>query len=245
MGCKPASQADREGFSESLCRCDLSRTGPAQRAPPMSVPDIRWSHKPDQIQTAWVKAANGSHFNLELKRCTRWPLGRNENYTDLDLFQTEDGRWIMAESHHFPQMEETLHGRCGELVFVGCCWYEIPLAKAARLLQRAGYSRAESHFEPRINLDLVLDQACRDVRRDGFPPVRLTRRLWNILEVLLKNRGEFTDEPAIRKAWSGDEDGGRESSTIRDAISELRMKLKPLGVSIKNERAFGWKLVDG
>ena len=75
-------------------------------------------------------------------------------------------------------------------------------------------------------LGLNLDRARGEIRRDGFPPVRLTRLLLrNILELLMKNGDAFVDDQEIRKAWPDSEDGGPERSTIRVAIHELRQKL--------------------
>jgi hypothetical protein len=99
---------------------------------------------------------------------------------------------------------------------------------------------------PSSYLSLALDKARLQVHREGFPSVSLTRPLlWNLLEMLIENGCEFTDERAIRKAWSEGEDGGPEPSTVRDAVSDLRKPLRSLGVSIENERGFGWRLVDG
>jgi hypothetical protein len=94
-------------------------------------------------------------------------------------------------------------------------------------------------------LGLILDKPGGEIRRDGFPSVRLTRtRLWSILEVLMSKGTQFADEKAIQDAWP-DSEMPPERSTIRDALSELRRVLRPLGIVIANERGFGWRLADG
>jgi hypothetical protein len=96
---------------------------------------------------------------------------------------------------------------------------------------------------PTAYLGLILDKKQMQIHRKGFPSVCLRGpTLWNILELLMANGAAITNETAIRERWSDDPKGG--PLAIRDPVNRLNKQLKPLGVSIKSERAFGWRLVE-
>jgi len=98
------------------------------------------------------------------------------------------------------------------------------------------------HRWPVFHLGLRLDKGRREISREGFPPVTLTRRLlWDILEILMKNGTKFTDRESILNAWQGTYP---ERSTIEDAIRDLRKAVKPLKVGIANAKGTGWRLVN-
>jgi hypothetical protein len=94
-------------------------------------------------------------------------------------------------------------------------------------------------------LGLIVDPDRRAVGRQGTDRrVGLARRpLWALFLKLYRARDRYRGPESLLIVW---ERSGQELSpslgTIRDAVSDLRRALAPLGVDVATARGFGWRL---
>jgi hypothetical protein len=106
----------------------------------------------------------------------------------------------------------------------------------------------ECDFEKTGYLGLLIDNVRYVLRREGKENeiILTSKRLWwKILLILIGKKGRFCSRSEIGEAWIVSEsDYPPQHGTMSDALSELRSRLKPLGLKIPNARHIGWKLVD-
>ena len=97
-------------------------------------------------------------------------------------------------------------------------------------------------------LGLQLDEGRRVVRRAGWDvEVELSSANlhWGMLLALEKSRDSWLSSESLRLVWKNfGTDDNPEEGTVNDAVSELRRKLRPLGINIKSSRKVGRKLVE-
>lgn len=95
------------------------------------------------------------------------------------------------------------------------------------------------------SLGLVLDHSRQQVTRQGRPQVDLggNCRLWELLTALCKRFDSYypiTD--LMSEVW------GRnclvEEGTVYGAVSDLRTRLRPLGLTIKHKKRIGYRLAE-
>ena len=93
-------------------------------------------------------------------------------------------------------------------------------------------------------LDLVLDHGRHRVTRGTRPPVDLggNCRLWQVLTELCRRYDDYYPARDLRAAvW---DDCYVEYETLWAAVSELRKRLRPLGLTVKHVKGLGYRLED-
>jgi two-component system, OmpR family, KDP operon response regulator KdpE len=74
--------------------------------------------------------------------------------------------------------------------------------------------------------DFTVDLAAKRVTRDGDGDVRLTPTEWQLLEILVRNRGRLvTQRQLLQEVWGPAYDS--ESNYLRVYVAQLRRKLEP------------------
>jgi two-component system KDP operon response regulator KdpE len=74
--------------------------------------------------------------------------------------------------------------------------------------------------------DFTVDLAAKRVTRDGDGDIRLTPTEWQLLEVLVRNRGRLvTQRQLLQEVWGPAY--GAESNYLRVYVAQLRRKLEP------------------
>jgi two-component system, OmpR family, KDP operon response regulator KdpE len=74
--------------------------------------------------------------------------------------------------------------------------------------------------------DFTVDLAAKRVTRDGDGDIRLTPTEWQLLEVLVRNRGRLvTQRQLLQEVWGPAY--GSESNYLRVYVAQLRRKLEP------------------
>jgi two-component system, OmpR family, KDP operon response regulator KdpE len=74
--------------------------------------------------------------------------------------------------------------------------------------------------------DFTVDLAAKRVRRDGDGDVRLTPTEWQLLEILVRNRGRLvTQRQLLQEVWGPAYES--ESNYLRVYVAQLRRKLEP------------------
>lgn len=94
-------------------------------------------------------------------------------------------------------------------------------------------------------LGLVLDHSRHQVTRQGCSPVDLggNCRLWAILTELCKRHNAYLlKKDLISAVWGYGVIP--EEVTVYAAMSELRRRLRPLGLTIKHTKGLGYRLED-
>jgi two-component system, OmpR family, KDP operon response regulator KdpE len=97
------------------------------------------------------------------------------------------------------------------------------LARLRAAVRRA----APAPDEPVVTTpDFTVDLAAKRVTRDGTGDVRLTPTEWQLLEVLVRNRGRLvTQRQLLQEVWGPAY--GSESNYLRVYVAQLRRKLEP------------------
>jgi two-component system, OmpR family, KDP operon response regulator KdpE len=108
------------------------------------------------------------------------------------------------------------------------------VARLQAALRRAGDGAGE---EPRVEVDgLVVDFAARTVSRDG-QPVHLTPIEFDLLRVLLRNRGRLmTHRALLTEVWGPGY--AEDVQALRTHIARLRAKIEPEGSVGRAERRY-------
>jgi two-component system, OmpR family, KDP operon response regulator KdpE len=74
--------------------------------------------------------------------------------------------------------------------------------------------------------DFIVDLAAKRVRRDADGDVRLTPTEWQLLEILVRNRGRLvTQRQLLQEVWGPAYES--ESNYLRVYVAQLRRKLEP------------------
>lgn len=148
---------------------------------------------------------------------------------DIDGFEV--CRRLRANNPTLPILMLTARSDCADKVTGLDCGADDYITKPfdfdeliARI--RAGLRRSAqqiSHSQKIAVRDIVIDPATREVRRDG-QPIELTRREFDLLELLVRNTGQILT-PAIifERVWGSDLDTGPE--VLKVYIHTLRKKL--------------------
>jgi two-component system KDP operon response regulator KdpE len=97
------------------------------------------------------------------------------------------------------------------------------LARLRAAVRRA----APAPDEPVVTTpDFTVDLAAKRVTRDGSGDVRLTPTEWQLLEILVRNRGRLvTQRQLLQEVWGPAY--GSESNYLRVYVAQLRRKLEP------------------
>jgi len=97
------------------------------------------------------------------------------------------------------------------------------LARLRAAVRRA----APAPDEPVVTTpDFIVDLAAKRVRRDGDGDVRLTPTEWQLLEILVRNRGRLvTQRQLLQEVWGPAYES--ESNYLRVYVAQLRRKLEP------------------
>ena len=97
------------------------------------------------------------------------------------------------------------------------------LARLRAAVRRA----APAPDEPVVTTpDFTVDLAAKRVTRDGTGDVRLTPTEWQLLEILVRNRGRLvTQRQLLQEVWGPAY--GSESNYLRVYVAQLRRKLEP------------------
>jgi two-component system, OmpR family, KDP operon response regulator KdpE len=97
------------------------------------------------------------------------------------------------------------------------------LARLRAAVRRA----APAPDEPVVTTpDFTVDLAAKRVRRDGDGDVRLTPTEWQLLEILVRNRGRLvTQRQLLQEVWGPAYES--ESNYLRVYVAQLRRKLEP------------------
>jgi two-component system KDP operon response regulator KdpE len=74
--------------------------------------------------------------------------------------------------------------------------------------------------------DFIVDLAAKRVLRNGDEDIRLTPTEWQLLEILVRNRGRLvTQKQLLREVWGPSYE--TESNYLRVYVAQLRRKLEP------------------
>jgi two-component system, OmpR family, KDP operon response regulator KdpE len=97
------------------------------------------------------------------------------------------------------------------------------LARLRAAVRRA----APAPDEPVVTTpDFTVDLAAKRVTRDGGGDIRLTPTEWQLLEILVRNRGRLvTQRQLLQEVWGPAY--GSESNYLRVYVAQLRRKLEP------------------
>jgi two-component system, OmpR family, KDP operon response regulator KdpE len=97
------------------------------------------------------------------------------------------------------------------------------LARLRAAVRRA----APAPDEPVVTTpDFTVDLAAKRVTRDGSGDIRLTPTEWQLLEILVRNRGRLvTQRQLLQEVWGPAY--GSESNYLRVYVAQLRRKLEP------------------
>ena len=102
-------------------------------------------------------------------------------------------------------------------------------------------SKQSSEPPPLRYLELRLDRRAKTVHR-GLKSIRMTREVhWNLLERFVQAGNVFSTRPCLELSWGV-------STVSRNVLDQelrrLKELIKPLGITIQNERGSGWKLIN-
>lgn len=116
------------------------------------------------------------------------------------------------------------------------------LARVRALLRRAGRGGAGAPQELTFSGIRLLPGA-RTVTADGAP-VTLTRKEFDLLELLMERSGQvFTRDALLERVWGYDYEGG--TRTVDVHVQTLRQKLGACGACIETVRGVGYRLGGG
>lgn len=116
------------------------------------------------------------------------------------------------------------------------------LARVRALLRRAGRGEAGAPQELTFSGIRLLPGA-RTVTADGAP-VTLTRKEFDLLELLMERPGQvFTRDALLERVWGYDYEGG--TRTVDVHVQTLRQKLGACGACIETVRGVGYRLGGG
>lgn len=114
------------------------------------------------------------------------------------------------------------------------------IARVKALLRRAEPSKRDTDF----HIGELYFSSLKHLVKVGGDEVNLTLKEFEILELLLENRGlVFTRDQLLTKIWGYAFDG--ESRTVDVHIRSLRQKLGPCGRLIETVRGIGYRIGTG
>jgi hypothetical protein len=98
----------------------------------------------------------------------------------------------------------------------------------------------------RCPFGLTPNDRLHQISRKGYDQVvkfKGNQRLWDLLVVFLREspRGPCRLNDLIHEVWK---DTNPEDGTVQGAISDLRKRLRALGITVKHEKGLGYRLQD-